>query len=52
MATANDDAEAAVRQAGIDAEDHHRTVILRGGPDASLRPVHPGCQGADHPSMA
>jgi hypothetical protein len=44
MATPNDDSEAAVGQAGIDAEDHHRSVILRGGPDASLRPVRPACQ--------
>ena len=48
MATPNDDAEAAVGQAGIDAEDDHRSVILRGGPDASLRPGRPGCQGADY----
>jgi hypothetical protein len=50
MATPNDDSKAAVGEAGIDAEDHHRTVILRGGPDASLRPVRPGCQGPDHVS--
>src|SRR5205814_9815864 len=50
MATPNDDSEAAVGKAGIDAEDHHRTVILRGGPDASLRPGRPGCQGADYVS--
>ena len=50
MATPNDDAEAAVGEAGIDAEDHHRTVILRGGPDASLRPGRPRCQGPDHVS--
>ena len=33
---ADHDAEARVRQAGIDAEDHHRSRILRGGPDAFL----------------
>jgi hypothetical protein len=48
MATPNDDSEAAVGQAGIDAEDHHRSVILRGGPDASLQPHRPECQGADY----
>ena len=51
MATPNDDSEAAVGKAGIDAEDHHRSVILRGGPDASLRPVRPECQGADYLSI-
>jgi hypothetical protein len=50
MATPNDDSEAAVGKAGIDAEDHHRTVILRGGPDASLRPGRARCTGADYPS--
>jgi diguanylate cyclase (GGDEF)-like protein len=34
MATANDDAEAAVGKAGIDAENHHPDGILRAGPDA------------------
>jgi HD-GYP domain-containing protein (c-di-GMP phosphodiesterase class II) len=34
MATARDDAEAAVGQAGIDAEDDHRNGILRGRSDA------------------
>jgi HD-GYP domain-containing protein (c-di-GMP phosphodiesterase class II) len=34
MATANDDTEAAVGKAGIDAEDHHPDGILRAGPDA------------------
>ena len=48
MATPNDDSKAAVGEAGIDAEDHHRTVILRGGPDAFPRPGRPGCQGTDH----
>jgi hypothetical protein len=48
MATPNDDSKAAVGKAGIDAEDHHRTVILRGEADAFLRPGHRRCQGADY----
>ena len=48
MATPNDDSKAAVGKAGIDAEDHHRTVILRGGPDASLRPGRARCEEADY----
>jgi hypothetical protein len=48
MATPNDDSKAAVGKAGIDAEDHHRTVILRCEADAFLRASRPGCQEADY----
>jgi diguanylate cyclase (GGDEF)-like protein len=50
MATANDHAEAAVGEAGIDAEDHHCTGILRGRSDAFPAPARVRCQGADRPS--
>ena len=45
MATPNDDSKAAVGEAGIDAEDHHRTVILRGEADAFLRARPPAMSG-------
>jgi hypothetical protein len=48
MATPNDDSKAAVGEAGIDAEDHHRTVILRGEADAFPRPGRQRSQGTDY----